>query len=85
MRDVNGQTMVVVFGGKAKGIESWNPRDGSSKVLSIETLSEVESTYGLMDSFLITINGGKDVLIFGGKISQFYRIRIWLYNLVLLN
>lgn len=78
MIDGNGQTMVVVFGGEAKGIESWNPRDGSSKVLSVETAPEVGSSSGLMESFLITINGGQDVLIFGGQTSDL----IWLYNLV---
>jgi hypothetical protein len=82
MRDANDQTMVVVFGGEAKGIESWNPLTGSSKILSNETLPEAGSSYGLMDSFLITINGGKDVLIFGGQTSQYYMAAVWIYNLV---
>lgn len=82
MTDANGQTMVVVFGGMAKGIESWNPRDGTSKVLSLETEPEIGSSHGLMDSFLITINGGQDVLIFGGQTSQYYMNNVWIYNLV---
>ncbi len=82
MIDGNGQTMVVVFGGEAKGIESWNPRDGSSKVLSLETAPEVESYLGLMDASLISINGGQDVLIFGGRTSRYYMAFVWIYNLV---
>ncbi len=56
--------------------------DGSSKVLSLETASEIESTVGLMDAYLITINGGQDVLIFGGQTSQYYLQFVWKYNLV---
>jgi hypothetical protein len=82
MKDGNGQTIAVALGGEAKGIEIWNPSDGSSKVLSTEVDSEVGSTHGLMYASLSTVNNGKDVIIFGGKNSLTIRNKVWKYNLV---
>ena len=82
MLDGIGQTIVVALGGEAKGIESWNPSDGFSKVLSNETPSEVGSTFGLKYASLVTINNGQDVLICGGMSSVLVRNKIWKYNLV---
>jgi hypothetical protein len=82
MKDESGQTLVVALGGEAKGIETWNPSDGSSNVLSNETASEVGSTYGLMNASLVTVNNGQDVIIYGGKHSLYVRKRVWKYNLV---
>ena len=56
MKDSHGQTIVVVFGGLSKGIESWNPVDGSVALLSSETGAELGSSYGLMYAQLVTKN-----------------------------
>ena len=82
MLDESGETIVVALGGEAKGIETWNPSDGSSKVLSNETASEVGSTHGLMYASLVTVNNGQDVVIYGGKNSVLIRNKVWKYNLV---
>ena len=82
MTDGYGQTIVVALGGEAKGIETWNPSDGSSNVLSNETASEVGSTYGLMYASLVTVNNGQDVIIYGGRTSLYVRNKVWKYNLV---
>ena len=82
MLDGIGQTIVVALGGEAKGIESWNPSDGFSKVLSNESPSEVGSTFGLKYASLVTINNGQDVIIYGGKNSLTIRNKVWKYNLV---
>ena len=82
MKDGNGRLIAVALGGEAKGIETWNPSDGSSKVVSNETASEVGSTHGLMYASLVTINNGQDVIIYGGKNSLTIRNKVWKYNLV---
>ena len=82
MLDGNNQTIVVALGGESKGIETWNPIDGSSNVLSNETASEVGSTIGLKFASLVTVNNGQDVIIYGGINSMFIRNKVWKYNLV---
>ncbi len=82
MLDGSGQRLVVALGGEAKGIETWNPVDGSSMVLSNETASEVSSTTGLKFASLVTVNNGQDVIIYGGIHSFLIRNRVWKYNLV---
>jgi len=82
MKNGIGQTLAVALGGKSKGIETWDPSDGSSTVLSNETASEVGSTIGLMFASLVTVNDGQDAIIYGGRNSVFVRNKVWKYNLV---
>ena len=51
---------------ESRGMEAWNPADGSVQILS-EVLPPEEGKFsGLETSQLVSINGGSDLLLFGG-------------------
>lgn len=68
-RNVNGDPLVAVAGGRndgSKGLEVFNPRDGTVTVLS-EVLPQEEMTDNqLQNAHMMSINGGTELLIYGG-------------------
>jgi len=71
--------VVAIAGGV--GLEIWNPIDDSVELLSDLLPSEEEVRMGLQDSRMVPINGGSEILIYGGSFggSQIQN-KIWRYS-----
>ena len=79
VKNRRGQKVVAIAGGV--GLEIWNPIDDSVELLSDLLPSEEEVRMGLQDSRMVPINGGTEILIYGGSFGG-YQIqnKIWRYS-----
>ncbi len=81
VKNKNGDTLVAIIGGaNSPGMEVWNPMDGSVNILSRKIPSEVGKFSGLVSSQVISVNGGKELILYGGFVSGSYKGGIWKYN-----
>ena len=55
---------VAIAGGDSQGMEVWNPRTGS--VQQLEDPRERDHNYGLKYASMVSINDGKEILLYGG-------------------
>lgn len=79
IKDVDGMSKVAIIGGKSKGMEFWNPLDGSVELVTAQLPAEDGSVHGLMDSYVIPINGGTEFILYSGdKVS--HHLGIWRYT-----
>ena len=80
LEDENGAPLVAVAGGDSKGMEIWNPKDGTVTT-QIEVLPpEGGSSVGLQDAQLVSINEGRELLLYGGRADSVSN-GIWKFSL----
>ena len=81
VKNKNGDRLVVIIGGgNSAGMEVWNPMDGTINILSKKIPSEVGKFSGLVSSQVISVNGGKELILYGGFVSGTYKGGIWRYS-----
>jgi len=74
----DGSPLVAIIGGfNQKGMEVWNPTTGEVELLWNEIPPEVGSSPGLAQAELIPVNGGLELLVYGGFPSK---DDIWKYT-----
>jgi hypothetical protein len=84
VKNREGQKVVAIAGGATNttGLEIWNPADDSVQLLyQFLPSEEGHKTEGLQDSRMVPINGGTEILIYGGSFGG-YQIqnKIWRYS-----
>ena len=80
----NGEPLVAIAGGlpfDSKGMEIWNPLDGNVELVAQLLPTETESSLGLNHAQLLPINGGSEILLYGGFQGE-YQQEIWKYTVV---
>ena len=79
-----GQKVVAIAGGgtNSTGLEIWNPIDDSVEFLcDLLPSEEGQKTEGLQDPRMVPINGGSEILIYGGSFGGGSRQnKIWRYS-----
>ena len=82
LKGKNQQPLVAIAGGLAsdsKGLEIWNPKDGTIKLVSELLPTESEGSFGLNHAQLIPINDGKEMVMYGGYQGD-YQQEIWKFT-----
>ena len=79
IKGTDGFSRVAVIGGESKGMEIWNPNDGTIEMVTDELPLEETSTKGIMHSEALAINEGSEVLLFGGNKGSDHQ-GIWKYS-----
>ena len=79
IKDKDGTVKVAIVGGNSKGMEFWNPSDGTVELVANEIPPEDGSSIGLTYSQVLPINEGSEFLLYSGyKVS--HHKGIWRYN-----
>ena len=74
----DGQQVIAIIGGQQRGMEIWNPRTKTVELLWDIIPPEEGGTTGLWESELVTINGGTEIILYGGYNGK-YQAGIWKY------
>ena len=84
VKNREGQRVVAIAGGatNSSGLEIWDPADGNVQLLyDLLPPEEGQEPEGLQDSQMFPINGGRQILIYGGSFSGgLIQDRIWRYS-----
>ncbi len=79
VKDKDGSAKVAIVGGTSKGIEFWNPADGTVEQVSYQIPAEDGSSIGLTHTQMLPINDGSEFILYSGyKVS--HHKAIWRYN-----
>ena len=86
--DDDGAPLVAIAGGsdslEGRGMEIWNPLNESVTTQTDLLPSEEGGTFGLQDAQLVPINGGSELLLYGGWANSSLSMdlgKIWKYSL----
>jgi len=79
MKDKNGRIKAAVIGGSNKGMELWNPVDGTIEIAFNKLPHENGSVLGLAYSTVLPIKGGDELLMYGGWKGSHHK-GIWRYT-----
>ena len=83
LKDDKGAPLVAVAGGyrapSSRGMEIWNPID-ETVTTQIDVLPSDVGGGGLEDAYMVPINEGREVLLYGG-LAQTYSDEIWKFSL----
>ena len=80
MHGKNGIPKVVILGGSEKGMDLWNPATKSVEKIWDEIPPEENSSRGLGDISFVVVNGGSDLIYYGGFDGKNI-YGIWKYSL----
>jgi len=80
IRGNDGLPVEVIIGGQEKGMEVWNPRKQEVQLLWDENPFEVGGSLGLRFAQLIPINGGSELIVYGGYNRGYIKNEIWKYT-----
>ena len=75
----DGFPRVAVVGGQSKGMEFWNPSDGSVETIFNQLPPEEGASTGLRYSKIVPIKGGTELLLYGGNKGSDHK-GIWKYS-----
>jgi hypothetical protein len=78
IRGTDGFPRVAIIGGASKGMEFWNPIDGTVEPVSDELPAEEGATQGLSHSQMIPIKDGSEFMFYGGFKGSHHK-GIWKY------
>ena len=79
----NGDPLIAVAGGihaDGKGLEIWNPLQSSVEMINEYLPTESASSLGLNHAQLVPVNGGKEMILYGGFQND-YQSEIWKFTL----
>ncbi len=69
---------MAIIGGYQKGMEIWNPQTKTVELLWDVIPPEEMGLIGLVDSHMVTLKGGQELLLYGG-LQGSYQDGIWQY------
>ena len=79
IQDVDGFSKVAIVGGTSKGMEFWNPLDGTVELVISQLPPEEGAVQGLTNSYVIPINEGSEFILHSGdKVS--HHLGVWRYT-----
>lgn len=82
IKNSDGDTLVAIAGGlhrDGKGLEIWSPTDRTVKLVSEVLPTETSKSFGLNHAQLVSINDGKELLLYGGFQGS-YQGEIWKFT-----
>ena len=82
IKNSDGDTLVAIAGGlhrDGKGLEIWSPTEGTVKMVSNVLPTENSKSFGLNHAQLVAINGGRELLLYGGFQGS-YQGEIWKFT-----
>jgi hypothetical protein len=80
----DGEPLVAIAGGlpfDSKGMDIWNPADGTVELVTLLLPTETDSSLGLNHAQLLPINGGSEFILYGGFQGE-YQQEIWKYAVI---
>ena len=82
LKGKNEEPLVAIAGGlpfDSKGMDIWNPIDGTVELVTELLPTETENSLGLNHAQLLPINGGSEIILYGGFQGE-YQQEIWKYT-----